>query len=178
MAINLLEGEHQVKLRYNKRFNYAKMVQEVCNLLQKSTLLTDTTIANFEQLYEAVNTLLSPIKGKGIGDLTVYDIALRIGYIRQNQILPKDKVYLFRGANLGANNLLTCSPSLIDFTKLSSKATIKENVYDISLFKSPLSDMPSMFLEDLLCVYDSKLKKYPTISYAAFQKVPNNVFSY
>ncbi len=178
MAVDLLEGEHQVKLRYNKRINYAKMVQMVCDQLRKSVVLTDPTITNFEQLYDAVNTLLSPVRGHGIGDLTVYDIALRIGYIRQNQILPKDKVYLFAGANVGANNLLGITPSLFDTSVFSPRIKIACDRYDLSLFKSPLCDMSSMFLEDMLCVYDSKLKNYTKKSYGAFQKVPNYVFSY
>ena len=48
----------------------------------------------------------------------------------------------------------------------------------MSIFNPPLSTMPSMFLEDLLCVYDSKLDKYTALNYSVFQNVPNYYISY
>lgn len=43
------------------------------------------------------------IRIKGIGDLTVYDTAVRIGY---SFGLHPEKVYIHRGAKTGAKNLL------------------------------------------------------------------------
>lgn len=178
MAKDLLEGAHQVRLITAKSYNYGQLFDEVCDRLMRSTLLT-ASFSTFEDLYNAVDALL--IKHKkinGVGKLTVYDIALRIGYIRNEQILPKDKIYLFAGALNGANNLLDVKPSLFDVTKLSNTTKIAEGTYDMNIFHSPLTNMPSMYLEDLLCVYHSKLKKFPYLDYKDFQKVPFYCFLY
>ena len=159
MAKDLLEGAHQERMIYATNYHYAKLFREVCKRLKSSTLLKDS-FKSFEEFHEAVyNLLMKPTKVIGVGNLTIYDIALRIGYVRKEQILPKDKIYLFAGAFKGANNLLNSSPSLFNVS------TIKEGVYDMSIFNSPLSNMPSMFLEDLLCVYDTKLRKYKKMKY-------------
>ena len=134
--------------------------------------MSDTQIKNFEDLYNAVSNLLlnKATKVKGIGHLTVYDIALNIGYIRESQILPDKKIYLFRGALLGANYLLNDDPSL--FNLPTSTIQLKEGVYDINIFKAPLSNMPSMFLEDMFCVFHREFKKgLKRLNYRKLQNV-------
>lgn len=173
MAKAILEGAHQERMIYATNYHYAKLFYEVCKRLKGSALLTDS-FSTFEDLYDEVYALLiKHSKIHGVGNLTVYDIALRIGYIRKEQILPKNQIYLFAGAFKGANNLLHSSPSLFNVSTIK-----KEDVYDMSIFNSPLSNMPSMFLEDLLCVYDSKLDKYTALNYSVFQNVPNYYISY
>lgn len=172
MAKDLLEGAHQVRLIYAKNYNYGQLFDEVCKRLMSSTLLTDT-FSTFEELHDSVESiLLKHKKVIGVGGLTIYDIALRLGYIREKQVLPKDKIYLYRGAYKGATNLLTAMPSLF------SVSTIKEGVNNMSIFNSPLSNVPSMFLEDLFCVYDSKLINCTSLKYSDFQKVPFYSFLY
>ena len=91
MVIRIIEGEHQRRLMYDTRWTYAELVSNVQKELMKTKILTNS-YSNFEDLYNEVKRKIQNIKG--IGDLTIYDIALRIGYIRTNQILPKDKIYL------------------------------------------------------------------------------------
>lgn len=166
MAKDIFEGTHQERLIYEPKINYAVTFRTTCQRLQKSSLLTNN-YANFEDLYNDVENMLfnGNNKIKGIGKLTVYDIALRIGYVKNVQILPKDKIYLYAGAYQGANNLFQCNPSLFNVT------SIKPGCYNMSIFNTPLSQMPSMFLEDMFCVYHSLLKSYPTAAYNKFQNV-------
>lgn len=174
LSKDLFEGVHQERLKYERKIHYAATFWETCYRLKPTSLLTDTSIKNFEDLYDEVdNLLLKKSKVRGIGRLTVYDIALRIGYIRQNQILPKDKIYLFAGANSGANQLFLSSPSF--FTIPTSTTRIKEGRYDMTIFNSPLRDVPSFLLEDMFCVFHTLLGKLSKISYARLQKVPSYV---
>ena len=174
LSKDLFEGVHQERLKYERKIHYAATFWDTCSRLKATSLLTDTDIKNFEDLYNEVdNLLLKKLKVRGIGRLTVYDIALRIGYIRQNQILPKDKIYLFAGANSGANQLFLSSPSL--FTIPTSTTRIKEGRYDMTIFNSPLRDVPSFLLEDMFCVFHTLLGKLSKISYARLQKVPSYV---
>lgn len=174
LSKDLFEGVHQERLKYERKIHYAATFWETCYRLKPTSLLTDTSIKNFEDLYDEVdNLLLKKAKVRGIGRLTVYDIALRIGYIRQNQILPKDKIYLFAGANSGANQLFLSSPSF--FTIPTSTTRIKEGRYDMTIFNSPLRDVPSFLLEDMFCVFHTLLGKMSKISYARLQKVPSYV---
>lgn len=174
MAKELLEGGHQERLKYERKIHYAATFWETCDRLKATLLLTDSSIKNFEDLYDEVDRLLlQKPKVKGIGKLTAYDIALRIGYIRRNQTLPKGKIYLFAGANAGANKLFQDNPTLFTFPVSISR--INEGRYDMTIFKSPLREMPSFLLEDMFCVYHSLLGKLSTINYEKLQKVPSYV---
>ena len=174
MAKELLEGGHQERLKYERKIHYAETFWETCARLKATSLLTDIRIKNFEDLYDEIDRLLlQKPKVKGVGTLTAYDIALRIGYIKRNQILPKDKIYLFAGANAGANKLLQNNPALFTFSP--SVTRIKEGRYDMTIFNSPLREMPSFLLEDMFCVYHSLLGKLSKINYERLQKVPSYV---
>lgn len=109
-------------------------IQNAVDALQKSGILSKK-YADFETLYEDVSKLLSPISG--IGDLTIYDTALRIGFIQYPAIFPREYVYLARGAKTGAENLL------------GIKVAYRE---PISLFAQYFGNMSSHFVEDFLCV--------------------------
>lgn len=171
LARHLFEGNHQENLPYRTNIHYAKTFVDMSRALCHSSLMTDP-FTDFEKLYDEVFNLLSPING--IGSLTIYDVALRIGYIRRNQILPEKKVYLFRGACFGANKLRRTMPTLfgtIPSNQLDKNGELREDAYDISLFDKSLQDMGSMFLEDFFCCYHKELEKISTNGYDKFQKV-------
>lgn len=171
IAKHIIEGDHQERLIYETKIHYAAMYREVTKRLKSSNLLINS-YSNFEDLHTDVENLLLPIKG--IGHLTVYDIAYRIGYLRKDQILPEKNIYLYAGALKGANKLYLADPSLFSLrpSDLNSKGEIKEGPHKMSMFKSPLSIMPSLFLEDMLCVFDRIIGKYRALPYSKFQKVP------
>lgn len=58
-------------------------------------------IADFESLYSIIKNQIGSIDG--IGDLTIYDVAFRLGVI--NRILPKDYVYLHASPLISARHL-------------------------------------------------------------------------
>lgn len=81
---------------------------------------------------------------QGIGDLTLYDTAIRIGHVMDPCIYPKQYVYLARGAKTGAGRLL------------GRKVNWRE---PIDVFKPYFGDMSSIHIEDFLCVMKDLLCK-------------------
>lgn len=173
MAIDIFEGAHQARLPYEKTIHYSKTINDYSKALRSSTLMT-SHYKDFEDLHDDVKFYLTGVKG--IGFLTRYDIALRIGFIREEQILPEKKVYLSRGALLGANNLYKTNPSLFKFIPTTKKGVIKENPYDITMFDPVLQKLTSAFLEDFFCVFHKELKKLSSLSYKDLQKSKKSTF--
>ncbi len=96
---------------------------------------------DFEELYSIINQIIGDING--IGALTVYDTAKRIGHIFENPIYPRQYVYLFAGAANGAKNLF--SNKALGFRE------------PISMFTPYFGTLPSIFIEDILCVWSNQL---------------------
>ena len=173
MAIDIFEGDHQKRLPYEKSIKYSETINMLSKALRSSTLMSDS-FCDFEDLFYAVRACLKSVPG--VGTLSYYDVALRIGFIREKQILPQKKVYLSHGALKGANNLRKTIPALfgtIPSKCLNIRGELKEDVYDISIFAPVLQKMTSPFLEDFFCVFDSELKKLPSLTYKQMQKVNN-----
>jgi len=106
----------------------------------------------FEDLYDEVKRRLTGIPFCE-GPLTVYDVAIRIGWIFG--ILPKVYVYLNSGALVGAKRLL-------------GKKSLPFRI-PVSDFPAPLCNVPSIYIEDILCTFkDAFLPKsdpdYKTVS--------------
>lgn len=95
------------------------------------------SFSDFEELYDFVKQLIGPISG--IGPLTVYDTARRIGYLMDKPILPRQYVYLAAGAAVGAKALLGCP-----------KVKFRE---PISSFTPYFGTLTSVFIEDMLCIF-------------------------
>lgn len=91
---------------------------------------------DFDSLY----TLIFTLKPKGIGELTAYDTAIRIGAYMN---LWPDRIYLHAGTRVGATKLVG---------KLSEK-TITKSILPIPLKNS---DLDCYELEDLLCIYKNE----------------------
>ena len=138
--------KHQCRVRkdaLNQMFNILKH--------KKSRL---STAGNFEELLGIV------CEGKVdyIGDLTKYDIAMRIGYTLSPKVLPQEFVYIHRGTEKGAKALyklgfLSKRPSskmeIRDFVALESLK--KQNKFKEATF--------AMLVEDFLCVKHEELEK-------------------
>lgn len=104
----------------------------------------------FDFLYKTIESC----RMKGIGELTTYDIAVRIAsYLKEKMYYPDsilpDKVYLHRGAKEGARILL------------GSKCKLKRKM-PRTAFPPPLRDsnLTCDQIESFLCIYKSRLKKY------------------
>lgn len=94
-------------------------------------------VADFNELYEHIESC----RIRGIGRLTIYDCAIRIGYILKPQILPTD-VYLNAGAFKGAQ-------ALYELEILREKPRY---IMPIDCFPGFLDGMSAIFIEDYLCV--------------------------
>lgn len=114
-------------------------IDDVVSELSRDGIL-DKKFIDFEDLYDHVRMLLKPISG--IGDLTIYDTALRIGYMQN--VLPQQYVYLAAGPLMAAKKL---------FPGRSFK--FRE---PIQTFYPLFGNMKSWDIEDFLCV----MKRYFT----------------
>lgn len=108
-----------------------------------SSLLGDgIPFKDFEDLYDYINYLIGPISG--IGNVAIYDTAKRIGHLLS--IYPKMYVYISAGAEEGAKKLLGRDVKLRE---------------PISAFSPFFGTLPSIFIEDILCLYRNVIVSPP-----------------
>jgi hypothetical protein len=116
---------HQYRLKRTDLENFE------ANLLQNKSAIQ--TSADFDSLH----TIVKESACKGIGELTIYDTAVRLGAFLN---LYPDRIYLHAGTRVGANKLV---PNL-------TGAAINKSQLPVPLRNS---DLNCYELEDLLCVY-------------------------
>ena len=97
---------------------------------------------DFEELYDFVRSEIGSIKG--IGLLTIYDTARRIGHLLNSPIYPKEYVYLAAGAKTGAEKLLN-----------SNNLRFREPT---KIFFPFFGSLPSAFIEDMLCIFKDDIE--------------------
>ena len=124
-----VKGAHQYCIS-NAAINSAVTALNNAGVLYKKYI-------DFEALYDDVRSIIGGIKG--IGDLTIYDTALRIGFTMYPMVLPCRYVYLARGSKAGATKLLN------PITPLNYREPA-------CLFAPYFGNMSSHFIEDFLCV--------------------------
>jgi len=131
---------HQRRLKKNTLKNFKK------KLIKKKDKIQN--VKTFDELFKIVEEC----KVKGIGDLTIYDTALRIG---AKLGLTPEVIYLHAGTKEGAKKLLNKK-------RFTSKFICKESLPTPFLDK----DLTPAHLEDILCIYkdrfggSKKNKKY------------------
>lgn len=132
--------EKCVKGQHQKRMTQKTLSATVTELKNNNILtrLQKGEFIDFEHLYDTVRGLIRPIKG--IGDLTTYDTALRLGHIYG--LRPQQYVYLACGAKKGAEKLYARK----DFR-------FRE---PYSFFEPLLGTLDAQEIEDFLCI----MKKY------------------
>ena len=94
--------------------------------------------ANFDDLFELINALIRPIPK--VGELTVYDTALRIG---ARLGLEPEKVYVHAGTRDGAHALGFAGD---------------RHAIELDELPAPIRRLTAREAEDLLCIYKSKLR--------------------
>lgn len=139
-------------------------VDEAVKKLKQSIIITSSSqevsfvigekinnvFVDFEELYDFIHSVIGNISG--IGQLTIYDTARRIGHLLDTPIYPKMYVYLAAGAKEAAESLFKTKP--LKFRE------------PIDKFTPFFGTFPSVFIEDLLCVYKSQIIKLSSpISY-------------
>lgn len=138
-----MSGANDYDLLFACVFNRERHLWLMSETLAKTvttTLLNGNILggmyANFDELYDAVRNLLKTIKS--IGDVAYYDVSLRIGALKRFRLYPTNKVYYHSYLRESARKLLGVS-------RVSSFRM------DVSYFRSILTDMPAIFIEDFLC---------------------------
>ena len=158
----IIYGYHQD--RVVKKIGYFKYKEMTLTQAEKELRKSPSILhhyLDFEDIHKEFNMRLSKING--IGKLTIYDAALRFGFMQSPAVLPKKKVYVYAGAWKGLENLQRYSKRL--GLSLFPVPIKKEGVYDISLFTTAFGKLPSMFIEDFLCVYEENLDKLDSINH-------------
>ena len=109
---------------------------------------------NFEIVYDCVKKLIGRIP-RVCGRLTLYDTTRRLAYLLNPSIVPKDYVYVARGARDGAKYVLGI------------------NRMNSSVFSLPIADFQKLFpgissmeIEDILCIYFHERKYKGNLSTA------------
>ena len=98
---------------------------------------------DFEELYEAVRQLMGSVSG--IGYVTLYDTARRLGYLLPEPIFPIAYVYLhYNKVNKAAESILN--------RKLPYREPATSFVCGFGIF-------PSICIEDILCIFNGVLIK-------------------
>jgi hypothetical protein len=100
--------------------------------------------STFHELWGLVRDNLKPIPG--IGELYIYDAALRVGaYLR----LTPERVYLHAGTRIGART-----------SGLLPRARGRREWLESNELPAPLRDLPPSDVENLLCIYEGRLPPF------------------
>ncbi len=137
-AINVAaKAENERGLRYSHQYRITRKAIQEANrlLLEKHDVLQKCK--SFHELWQRIKIILETVKG--LGELYIYDTALRIGaYLN---LLP-DRVYLHAGTRAGANAF-----------GIVSRHT---EWIDVSELPNILKELPPHEVEDILCIYKDK----------------------
>ena len=132
-------------------------VKEAVDALLNSALISNGKVVNafndFEDLYAFIKSTIGNISG--IGELTIYDVAKRIGHIIETPIYPKMYVYLSAGAKEEAEILLK-----------KKGLRFRE---PINLFTPYFGTLPSIFIEDMLCIFKNS---FANLSFNTHWSIP------
>jgi hypothetical protein len=131
----MAEGPSGKRLSHQRRIPRRVLINARRRLLAQIPQLM--TVSSFEQLHELVHSTVEPIRG--LGELYVYDTALRIG--AKLGLSPK-VVYLHAGTRKGAKNL-GFKPS--------------RDTISIAALPRALRTLEPREIEDLLCIYKGSL---------------------
>ncbi len=127
----LAESPSGKRLSHQCRIPARVLEESRARLLRRLRELNRAT--SFEELHELVSAAIRPIRG--IGELAVYDTALRIGaYLR----LEPSKIFLHAGARAGARSL---------------GLDVSKGVLEVSQLPAELRVLSPRELEDVLCIY-------------------------
>jgi len=138
----IVKGAHQQRMR--------KTTQSIAaNALQNANILSKN-YNSFEDLFNDVNRIVGNING--VGQLTVYDISIRLGHLFSPRLRPT-LVYLNRAPYKSAKKLLGRTPKRIESP---------------SVFSNFFGNLEPIYIEDILCICKCVFAKLP------FTNCPSN----
>ena len=127
------DGKRQ---RHQYRIKYESLKTMHETLVQQKTVILALT--SFDQLI----TLIRNSRSAGVGELTIYDTALRLGAWLN---LAPEKVYLHAGTRTGAKKL---------------GLSVDREALELDELPPPLQSLTPAQLEDFLCIYKDHFKPY------------------
>ena len=178
VADYVIYGGHQDRVVKGKYFKYKHDTLEPAEKILVNSFPILKIQTDFDSLHAAVKKLIGGIKG--ISDLTIYDAALRLGFLIE--VFPQKKVYVYSGAWDGLKELQKDQKALF-----TSRPFTKPGVYNASSFPSDFKKLDSMFIEDFLCVFHKELGHLSTctkedllksMEFHGTQKTIKNCFTY
>jgi len=127
--------------RYSHQRRLSKSVLEQARdiLMENERAIEACRDQDFDNLFTLLETLLAPVKG--LGELYIYDTALRIG--ANMGLLPK-RVYLHAGTRVGAKAL--------GFDG-------KDKVIEVSQLPEWLHQLEPHEIEDVLCIFKELIRR-------------------
>ena len=129
------KDERGKRYRHQNKIHRKAIPQAESLLLEKCDELQNRR--SFHELWSLIKGVLELIDG--IGELYIYDAALRIGaYLN----LSPDRVYLHRGTRAGA--------------KAFGFVTRKKEWLNLGGLPNMLRELPAHEIEDILCIYKDK----------------------
>lgn len=112
--------------------------------------------------YEELKKIVDDSKIKGIGPVTLYDVATAIGYLQNPKVLPEQFVYLHAGVRKGYNALVRVNilPKCKE-NKVATEVFGRLNGLQSDELKAYIHKGAtfSMIVEDFLCVMHKELEK-------------------
>lgn len=131
------EDEEGKRLSHQRRLSQESIREATRALLNAAEMIQEC--ANFDEVFTLVEETVS--ETQGIGELFVYDVALRIGAWLK---FSPDKVYLHRGTQAGAKALgLDTSNGTLEMSALPPE----------------LQRLPPGEVEDILCIYKDRFSR-------------------
>lgn len=147
VADYVIYGSHQNRVVRGKYFRYKHETLEPAENILVTSFPLLKRHTDFDSLHADVKKLIGGIKN--IKHLTIYDAALRLGFLIG--VFPDKNVYVYSGAWDGLKGLQYDKQHHFSYT------FTKPGVYDVKNFPSDLGLLDSMFIEDFLCVFHKDL---------------------
>lgn len=140
-----VEKASHAKAETGKRHPHQRRIpKKVLDKVEKRLkTVSFSNCSDFQGLYKKVEAEIAGIRG--VGELMVYDTALRIGACLKVKVAP-EKVYLHAGTRKGAEAIL-------------GKSVLKVKTLDMSEFPKEFKKLSPHEVEDCLCIYKDELKK-------------------
>jgi hypothetical protein len=133
------EDEDGTRFSHQRRIKKEAIREATTALLNATDRIQDCRDGGFDELFKVVEELLS--ETPGIGELFVYDVALRIGAWLK---LSPEKVYLHRGTRVWARALGLDTSS---------------GTLEMPVLPPDLQQLPPWEVEDILCIYKDRFRR-------------------
>lgn len=132
---------HQSKVDIGARRLFGKRIVTRRNAVRRLVAKEDA-----DKVFDLLHDLFDEIKPYGIGPVTVYDVAVRVGAFLG---IEPTSVYMHAGVRQGMKTMVAAMP---DWWEHSGEPWRADRV-SVKVFPPPLNSMRADDVEDILCTY-------------------------